>query len=136
MTKQREKVSTVKKRIQQLLTEYVREVYGTCIAKNVDGKRCTAKSIQADHIITRAFSPLFAKKENVVPLCYHHHFHWKRQNPVEYVRLVEKTLGKRKLNALYRSFDKNRKYKTFTRGDWLSEEKKLLRIIEKIRKSG
>jgi hypothetical protein len=61
------------------------------------------KRIQAAHIFPKGKYPhLRFDLDNILLLCYHHHFFWAHSSPVDFTNWVIKRLGNRKFNKLVR----------------------------------
>lgn len=125
-------ITKAKERIQKLLTQIVRKRDGGCaLADFPEAGKCGGHTM-ADHIRSRKYASTYARSENAVCLCMVHHLYWKRQNPLEWVKLIEEFLGKGWI-------DEVRKYpmkmeKPFTLKQWLVEEQRLIKELELINK--
>ena len=117
--------SQAKKRIQKLLTQYVRLRDGGCVLKKFGA--CSGYTA-ADHIFSRASNATYADPLNLICLCQRHHIYWKPQHPMEYADFVESRLGKNYKKLKWKS----QTILHMTEYDWLLTEKWLKKEIEKL----
>lgn len=121
--------SKCKQRIQDLLRELAILMYGDCEAKGID-RACTLP-LQADHIESRGSANTYALIENIILLCYGHHFFWKKQHPGRWAALVDERRGvghKEKMAKLART-----NIRTHYLKDWQNAEEHLKAEIQKLK---
>lgn len=117
--------SKCKERIQDLLHDLAVLKYGDCEAKGID--RVCTPPLQADHIESRGSANTYALIENIICLCYGHHFYWKKQHPGRWAALVDERRGaghKEKMAKLART-----NIRTHYLKDWQRAEEELKKQI-------
>ncbi|MCL4399719.1 HNH endonuclease [Patescibacteria group bacterium] len=124
-------VSQAKRRIQELLREYVLLRDKKCVICAAHGKDSRGRVMQADHIFSRAIAATFSNLDNVILICQPCHGFWKPAHPLEYSEIIKEKLGKKKYEKL--------KYLSqttlhMTARDWELEEKRLKQEIDKLKR--
>lgn len=69
---------------------------GACGGYRNDGELI----LQFDHLHSRVHAISFADTRLGVIACFRHHFHWKKQYPAEYEKLVRHIIGKERCKLL------------------------------------
>ena len=123
-------VATTKRRIQKLLTEYVRLRDGGCVMRHYNETGACGGYTAADHIMSRAYTATYSNLDNLICLCSRHHIWWKPQHPTEYAEIVRKILGPEKYARL--------KYLSgttlhMTAQDWIWEEMRVKKELKKLK---
>lgn len=113
----------VKLKIQKELLRLCRQRDKECVLKDKGVGRCGGVT-SADHIITRQISRTFAEMDNIVCLCWYHHFQWKPSNPTIYTKLIREIIGEGKFNYIHQIAKEEAHY-TIT--DWLEKLEELKR---------
>lgn len=93
--------SVLKERIQYLVREIVIKRDGGCVLRDSPGAGACggygSKSgkliLQGEHLVSRSHSASFADTNNIVCICYRHHFHFKKQHSKLYWDLIEGIIG-------------------------------------------
>ena len=111
----------VKLRIQKLLLEICRIRDKRCVLEGMGVGRCGGLT-SADHILRRGISRTYAETDNVVCLCWYHHFQWKASNPTIYTELIRNIIGEARFQYIHQLA---KEQKIYTEKDWLAEEEKL-----------
>lgn len=109
-------VKKAKKRIQALLCRFVRAKYGLCLLRRYS--EC-AGVLQADHIVGRTASRTYWLPENVVCLCWSHHFYWKKSNPGYWADEVKTLITMAAWNMIH---NLGRILRTYRLADWQARE--------------
>lgn len=118
-TKKKTPIQLCKERIQEKVRALAILIYGDCEAKGVD--RICTPPLQADHIESRGSANTYALIENIILLCYGHHFWWKKQYPNRWAALVEEKRGAGTITKLAKMARTD--VKTHHLSDWLAAEK-------------
>ena len=111
----------VKLKIQKELLRLCRQRDKECVLRDMGVGRCGGVT-SADHIITRQISRTFAELDNIVCLCWYHHFQWKPSNPTIYTKLIKEIIGEAKFNYIHQIAKEEAHY-TIT--DWLQKQEEL-----------
>lgn len=109
----------VKKHIQEILLARVRARDGGCIFRTVagtDGIPPCQGPTTADHIEPRWKGSTFADPENVVCVCWLHHFRWKPQNAQKYTQFVRNYIGEERYQHIVKKARK--RIAPRTTGEW------------------
>ena len=125
--KKKTPVQLCKDRIQDKLRHLAILKYKRCEARGID-RKCTPP-LQADHIESRGSANTYADIDNIILLCYGHHFWWKKQYPNRWAALVEATRGDGTISRLAEIARTN--VGTHLLADWLKAEAELDELTKK-----
>ena len=116
----------VKLRIQKLLLQICRERDVCCVLFEQGVGRCGGIT-SADHIISRQVARTFAEPDNVVLLCWYHHFQWKPSNPTIYTEKIRNIIGEARFQYIHHLAKEETHY---TEKDWVEKENLIRAQIE------
>ena len=105
----------IKLKIQKVLLDKARERDRKCVLNNMGVGNCGGIT-SADHIITRQISRTFAEMDNIVLLCWYHHFQWKPSNPTIYTKLIKEIISEPIFNYIHELAKQEVRY---AEKDWL-----------------
>lgn len=133
----------LKEEIQSVLRQIVIKRDGGCILRHYENEIITSYRycggfrkdgeliLQAEHLHSRSNAISFSDSRLVVCLCHRHHFHYKKQYPQEYYKIVREHIGKERSNLLDRVMEDHHPHKADLKMELIAlrqEFKKLLTV--------
>lgn len=132
-------VSLCKKRIQALLREIAIKRDKGCIMRHYPeagscggyGKKSKKLILQAEHLNSRERNFSFGDMRNIVLLCKHHHFNFKKKKGLLYWSLIRKHIGEKRWAWVEGAVHDQKIYK-MSLSDWNLIEISLQKEVNKL----